>query len=354
VTDDPNLLSAGLSLLGFLLSFVIVYVSVPRLATKLRKEGILGKDVLKKDVEIPESGGIIIVLAAVTSLSVITYIFVSYVYGAPSAPGYPDRPEMLAWMLSSVATIVSVGFIGLVDDYLDIPQRYKVILPAFAALPLAFAFLDRKEFWLPFVHYVNIGILYPLLLIPIGIAAASNLTNMYAGLNGLEVGSGLITTSFTCLAAAIIGRWSAVIILMPMIGALAAFLIYNKFPARIFPGDVGTLAIGASLAVAAIVGRIKIIAVIALTPQIINFLQYAVKAKFFANNPDAKFARLREDGTLAPPPGGEYGSLYFTIMRLFRRGERWHVYANWALCLISGAAAVAVGIMIYGSGVSSF
>lgn len=338
------------SLIGLMLSYAVVYLTLPRIARKLTKEGIVGRDMLKKsETVVPESGGIIIILAVVASLSIVTYLFTTTYKGED-----PSQEEMQIWMLSAVATILGVGFIGLVDDYLNIPQKYKIVLPALAGLPLAFAFLERTDFWIPLLGSFNLGIFYPLLLIPIGITASSNLTNMYAGLNGLEIGCGLIACTFTFLAAAIIGRWSAVIVLAPMIGALAAFLMYNRFPARIFPGDVGTMAIGACLAVASIVGRIKMIAVVALIPFIINFLMYLVKARYFMANPDAKFASVREDGTLKPPEGGEFGSLYYTIMYFFRRGERWHVYIHYLLCTASGLAAILVGILIHGIGIASF
>ncbi len=339
---DASLLSAILSAVGCLTSFVIVYLSMPKLIMKLRKENIVGRDMLKqKEVHVPESGGVIIVLAAVASLSFVTYLYTVYaIEGA-------TREKMHIAMLSAIAAILAVGFIGLMDDYLNIPQKYKVILPAFASLPLAFAFVSRTTLWVPLIGQVPTGVLGPLLLIPIGTTAAANLTNMYGGLNGLEAGSGLIACSFTAFAATIIGRWEAVIILAPMIGAVAAFLLYNRYPAKAFPGDVGTLAIGGSLAVASIVGAIKIIAVIALMPQIVNFLQYLLKIRFFMANPDAKFASVREDGTLKAPEGAEYGSLYFLMMHMYRRDERWHVRMHWAMCFASGLVALIVGTLVY-------
>jgi UDP-N-acetylglucosamine--dolichyl-phosphate N-acetylglucosaminephosphotransferase len=341
-----------LSLLSFVLALAIVYLAMPRVIAKLEREGITGRDMLKREEHrVPESGGIIIILAVVTSLSIATYLFTTYGYSGDGAD-LPGKATMQVWMLASIATLLAVGFIGLVDDYLSIPQKYKVLLPAFAALPLALAFFDKTEFyrtdfWIPFYGYLPLGILYPLVLIPVGITAAANLTNMYAGLNGLEIGSGLIACSSTCIAAALIGRWEAVIILAPMVGALLAFLAYNRYPARAFPGDVGTLAIGTSLALASIVGRIKIIAVIALAPHIINFLMYLPKTRYFARNPQSKFASVREDGTLKAPEEGEYGSLYFLLMHLFRRSERWHVMVNWGLCLASGLLAIAIGIIVH-------
>jgi hypothetical protein len=89
-------------------------------------------------------------------------------------------------------------------------------------------------------------------------------------------------------------------------------------------------------------------------PQIINFLQYLIKARYFAEHPEAKFASVRDNGTLEPPAGAEFGSLYFTLMHFFTRDEAWHVRVNWILCVISGIAAVAVGILVHGMEVSSF
>ncbi len=345
--------SLMLSVFGLALSSILVYLSLPRLMSRLTRERIVGRDMLKREeTYAPESGGIAIVMALVISLTIVSYLFVTYAYKPQS--GEPARTEMYVWMLSAIATILSVGFIGLVDDYLKIPQRYKIIFPAFAALPLAFGFIGRVDFWVPFIGYVRLGVLYPLLLIPLGITAASNLTNMYAGLNGLESGTGMIVCGFTALAAGLVGRWEAVIVLAPMMGALAAFLAYNSYPSRVFPGDVGTLSIGACLAIASMVGRIKIIAVIALAPHIVNFLMYVIKIRFFAAHPEAKFASVRKDGTLAPPEGAEYGSLYFMIMHLFRKGEKWHVRFHWALCAVSGSAAIIVGILIPAYGISVF
>jgi hypothetical protein len=74
---------------------------------------------------------------------------------------------------------------------------------------------------------------------------------------------------------------------------------------------------------------------------------YAVKVRFFARHPEAKFASIREDGTLRPPEGAEFGSLYFATMHLFRKHEGWHVRLHWLFCIVSGILAVFVGVLIY-------
>ena len=143
-----------ISLFGFILSYLVVYLTLPRIVEKLRKEDIVGRDMLKRsDSKVPESGGIIIILAVVASLSIVSYLFASTYTGDD-----PSREEMQIWMLSAVVTILGVGFIGLVDDCLNIPQKYKIVLPAIAGLPLAFAFIDRFLFWVPFLGYFNLGI----------------------------------------------------------------------------------------------------------------------------------------------------------------------------------------------------
>ena len=60
------------------------------------------------------------------------------------------------------------------------------------------------------------------------------------------------------------------IISMSMLGTLIAFLYYNKYPAKVFPGDTGTLIIGATIAAIAFIGRVKLIAFIVLLPNIID------------------------------------------------------------------------------------
>ena len=55
-----------------------------------------------------------------------------------------------------------------------------------------------------------------------------------------------------------------------MLGALIAFLYFNKYPAKIFPGDTGTLIIGATIVSIAFIGRVKLIALIVLLPNIID------------------------------------------------------------------------------------
>ncbi len=95
---------------------------------------------------------------------------------------------------------------------------------------------------LPFIGTIDIGLLYPLLIIPIGIIGASNAFNMLAGYNGLEAVMGVVILSTLGLIAYSIGNTVAVVISVTIttISALIALLYFNKYPAKVFPGDTLT------------------------------------------------------------------------------------------------------------------
>jgi UDP-N-acetylglucosamine--dolichyl-phosphate N-acetylglucosaminephosphotransferase len=89
--------------------------------------------------------------------------------------------------------IVFSVLLGFVDDVLDIPWRYKVILPLFGILPVLIAYNGVTYVLLPnFIREIlgktfNIGILYYIYMAMLGIFCTNSI-NIYAGINGLEVG----------------------------------------------------------------------------------------------------------------------------------------------------------------------
>ena len=152
-----------------------------------------------------------------------------------------------------------------------------MILPGIAALPLI-----AVDTGIPKIHFLNyeiqLGNLYPYILIPLGVIACANFINILAGFNGLEAGSGAIACATIFSASVILmklepGKYSVTtpIIALAMLGACLAFLVFNWYPAKIFPGNVGTYVIGAAIASAVIIGDMEKIGIIALTPQIIEF-----------------------------------------------------------------------------------
>ncbi|MBI5047050.1 UDP-N-acetylglucosamine--dolichyl-phosphate N-acetylglucosaminephosphotransferase [Candidatus Micrarchaeota archaeon] len=250
-----------------ILSFGVTFIFTKLLIPRLKRVGMTGQDENKIDhPEIPEMGGIAIV-AGFTAGTLIA-IFADSFFGL--------NVNMI-YLLASILTIHSIAFIGLVDDLIDIPQRVKAFLPLFAAIPLvAVKAAASTVITIPLLGMFDFGVLYILVLIPIAIAVCSNLTNMLAGYNGLETGVGAIAFLALSLIAISRGSTEMGILSVSMLGALLAFLAFNFYPAKIFPGDVGALTIGVVIASAVIIGNIESAGVILVIPYVIDFFIKAV------------------------------------------------------------------------------
>ncbi|MBP7768535.1 phospho-N-acetylmuramoyl-pentapeptide-transferase [Candidatus Woesebacteria bacterium] len=159
-------------------------------------------------------------------------------------------------------TFMSFGILGLYDDikkffkleatgFFGLRMKFKLIFEIILALIVSFMLynsLGISFINIPFFGTINMGIFY----VPFAtftIVAFANAVNITDGLDGLAAGSLMIS---------LFGLWflSAAILDVPLslflalwIGALISFLYFNVFPARLFMGDVGSLAFGASLAV---------------------------------------------------------------------------------------------------------
>ncbi len=251
-------------------SFGVTHVFTYFLIPRLRRFNITGKDVNKPDTPVtPEMGGIAIVagFTAGMLLAVFMNSFFNFDFN-------------LIHILAALIAIHSVAFIGIIDDLLDLPQWLKAGLPLFAAIPLvSVKAAGSTVLVIPFIGLVDFGLLYILLLIPIGIAVASNLTNMLAGFNGMESGMGIVIFATVVLLALNRGDTEPLIISLAMVGSLLAFFIYNRYPARVFPGDVGNLTIGAALASAVIIGNIEAAGALLLFPYVVDFF-IKMKNKF--------------------------------------------------------------------------
>jgi UDP-N-acetylglucosamine--dolichyl-phosphate N-acetylglucosaminephosphotransferase len=179
-----------------------------------------------------------------------------------------------------------------------------------AAIPLMAVMAGTSIMDLPFLGTIDLGIIYPLLLIPIAIVVVSNSTNMLAGMNGLEAGLGFVSMLSMGLYTFAIGRMEASIIAFTVCFSLLAFLRWNWYPAKFLPGDSLTYLIGASFASIVIIGNIEKFGIIVFTPWIIEaFLK--LRSKFRARS----LGDLQGDGTLSPPYKKTY-SLTHVIMKI--------------------------------------
>lgn len=245
------------------------------------KMGFVGKDMNKFGrPEVAEFGGIVIVAGFM--VGVLTYIGLNTFYFNNSAN--------LISILAAVSTILGITIVGMLDDLLGwkvgFAQWQKPLLTLPVALPMMVVNAGESTMNLPFFGVVDFGILYPLIIIPLGIAGAANGYNMLAGYNGLEAGMGVIILGALGFAAWTSGYGWVAVFSLSMVFALLAFLKYNWYPAKVFPGDTATYSIGALIASVAILGNMEKIAMGLFTLYFIEFLLKArtkFKGECFSN-----------------------------------------------------------------------
>ncbi len=273
---ECNLISSLLILgfISFIISFLVPYLTLPKIIRKLKEIGMTGKDVNKPDKpEIAEMGGLMVVAGIIGGIlifiGIITYT--KEIFGL----NLINLSINFVLIFASLAVILIVAIIGIIDDLFDLRHSVKAILPVFASLPLvAIASIDSSVVNIPFIGPIDFWIFYPLILVPIAITACSNMTNMLAGFNGMEAGMGIVMSlslAFIALLIATPESFIAFILLISLAGALIGFLKYNWFPAKVFPGDVGNLTIGAVIATSVIIGNFESYGVIVMIPYIIEF-----------------------------------------------------------------------------------
>ncbi|MBD3210382.1 hypothetical protein GF318_03300 [Candidatus Micrarchaeota archaeon] len=289
-------LYAACGILAFTITFILAKVLIP----KLRKAGITGKDENKEGApEIPEMGGISIIAGQSAGL-LLAIFFSSFFAFQLNLPG----------LLAAIITIYIIAVIGITDDLLSIPQWLKAVLPLFAAIPLvAVNAAGSTVITVPLIGAVDFGIIYILALIPLGVAIPSNLTNMLAGFNGMEAGMGAVMFGAMTILAVSHASPEMAVMSVSMLGALLAFLFFNFYPAKLFPGDVGNLSIGTVLAATVIIGNLESAGAILAIPYVIDWF-----VKLYKKFPHT-YQELR-DGKLYPK-GGKIKGLVHIVMKSF-------------------------------------
>ena len=314
----PQLPLYVIAIICGLLAFSVTHLSMPRIIKKLEKADIVGKDLHKSWKPIvAEMGGFGILFGFIIGMFSGIYMH-----------------DVLAFSLCIVLIVILlVGIIGIVDDLLVLSSKEKLFLLFLAGLPLIWAAPS------------NVGLLY-LISIPIAISIGSNLTNMLAGLNGIETGLGIIALTSLTFSCIIMNKFDVAIISFSMLGALIAFLFYNKYPANVFPGDVGTLIIGACIAIIAFIGRVKIIAFIVLLPNIIDGILKFYSAGVMERQ-NYKPTQVDEEGKLVAPQGG-FNSLIRSVLKRPMK-ENQVVYIIWSIGIIFGLIGILVAYFARGT-----
>ncbi len=307
-----------------LVSFVVTLVSIWFLRGYLRSAGIVVEDKNKeKPLKLPASGGIAVAFGIV--VGILMYVFGASFVFTPVVSVY----ELLAVALS-VIMIAMVGFLDdlnikmkkvmttdLLDTKVGLKKWQKPLLTIIGALPLVAVNAGVSTVVVPLIGAVNLGIFYPLLVLPIAIIFVSNAFNLLGGYDGVQTGTGAVLALGLLIYSLLFGNYAGAFLSALLFAGAAALLLFNKYRASIIPGDSFTYAVGASLIAIMALGNAEAFGVIIFIPWFIEFFLH-LRRKFNVTD----VGKRRSDGTFEAPYGKKIYSLTHFVMRIKRVNEK--------------------------------
>lgn len=304
-------------------TFIITVISIKFLIGYFYSAGIIAEDKNKeKPVKLPGSGGVAVAFGVMVGILVYTF------GGSFVFPPVLSISNLMAVALS----IILIAFVGFIDDInvksksvkttgmMDIRQGLKQwqkpLLTVIGALPLIAINAGVSTVFIPFVGQVDLGLLYPLLLLPLAVIFVPNAVNLLGGFNGLEAGTGLVASLGFLIYSVFFGTYTGALISTILFASLLAFLLFNAYPAKILPGDSLTYMIGAAFVAIMAMGDAEIFGIIVFIPWIVEFFLHA-RRRF-----DVTDLGIRQkDGTFKAPYGKKIYSLTHVMMNLKKMKE---------------------------------
>ncbi len=196
-------------------------------------------------------------------------------------------------LLVALPVFLGCGLLGFLDDYLKIVRKqslgFKARSKLFGMLIIAVIFmilislagLYNPVVNLPFFNQtLNLGYIYPLFVLLL-ITGFSNSVNLTDGVDGLAAGTAVLAFAAFAYIGYRAGIPSVALFCAALTGACLGFLVFNRHPARLFMGDVGSLALGGALAAIAviaaaelfllIIGAVFVLEALSVTLQVASF-----------------------------------------------------------------------------------
>ena len=212
-------------------------------------------------------------------------LIVSILVGEAILYCFTDNVRVVALSLS----LLIAGLVGFVDDVKRLKGYYKPLLLVFASLPILLleAYVPQPVFPI-YGKSVRLFIVYPLLVLA-AIPVTANTINTIDVFNGVVSSFVFIATIPLLVAFALQGDWIMLTATLPLLASTAVFyLFFHRYPSKIFPGDSGTLALGALYGALAICGRAEVVGVIALLPAILNSFFFLSSVKKIVEHREVK------------------------------------------------------------------
>lgn len=302
----------------FLYAYFATRWSVPYVISKSKKYGYTTTDQYKKKKDkIPVMGGIAMLIGILVSLSLSVVLL--------------DHLELGNLFIFYFVVIV-YGLYGILDDIFRFKTRYdKIAATLVLTLPIAALIPDTV------VHFfqwdIELGPLYALLFVPVFVMVVANLINLHAGYNGLTTGLELILVIAIGIKSYLVGGAESLLVILPVFGALMAFLPKVWYPAKILPGNAGDFMMGAAIGGILIINNLTWFGIFILIPHIINFIMdtWTIAVRKI---PDKKFGKIDAKGHVIAPRSMKYKSLKFLIVSWFKLTEKQAVLWLYALTIL--------------------
>ncbi|AMN36366.1 phospho-N-acetylmuramoyl-pentapeptide-transferase [Clostridium perfringens] len=269
---DPKIVMA--IVISFIVASILGPIIIPLLhklkfGQNIRQEG--PKSHLKK-AGTPTIGGLIFIFATIITMFIMVR--------------NPTDEAMIA-----LYSFVGFGFVGFLDDLLKIIKKKNEGLTSgqkMILLLIVSGFLTWYAYKyigtsinIPFLNgQINLGLFY----IPAAMfyfAGVTNAVNLTDGLDGLATSVTVLVTTFLGIISYNLGHISLAIFCVALAGALLAFLRFNAFPARVFMGDTGSLALGGAVAMVALILKMPLILVLIGIIYVIETLSVILQVASF-------------------------------------------------------------------------
>lgn len=278
-------------LMAFAISVVLCPIIIPFL--KKMKFGQYVRDngpkAHLKKAGTPTMGGLII-LACIALTSVV------YING---------NREILPVLFATIG----FGLIGFLDDYIKVVMKrslgltpwQKIILQAVVAGIFVYYYLVKlgykPEFLVPFSGgirngwYVSMPVPVFVVFVYFVMLGTVNGTNFTDGLDGLASSVTLLVAIFFTIVAS--GMKSGITpVTASAAGSLMGFLLYNVYPASVFMGDTGSLALGGFVASAALMLKLPVFIIVAGAVYLIEVLSVIIQVVYFKASGGKRFFKM--------------------------------------------------------------
>lgn len=310
-------------------AFLLAYVLTPLAIEGFKRWGLVDKpDGVRKlhPTPVPRLGGPVLVFCAAVTLGSLWMI--------PNELGWLLRvnaPTMAKFLLPGLLIMA----VGILDDIRPLPSLPKFALQVLAAswvwfqgisitIPYASADSPTVALALSVASYVATVV---------WIVGITNAINLIDGMDGLAAGIAFLSSTTMVVSAMVLDTPAVTLLMLPISGALLAFLRYNFNPARIFLGDSGSTFLGFILAAAALVYMQKKATLIAIT---MPFMALGLPIA------DTSLSIVRRLIRGTPVLGGDHGHVHHRLVGLGLTPRRAVIVLYGVSVLFTGLALVSM------------